>query len=167
MTIHIQADPATAQARITFSLPDDGGDRTVSVVGSFNDWSAGANPLAPQGDGMLSVTVDVSAAEEIHFRYLASDHQWFDDQDADHITDYGSVIALESLQATTPSPANSSTSSEGLDGSGASELPDDADDAVAPEPAPELVAQQLAPEPDVAAPPLAKSGRRRAVKQST
>jgi hypothetical protein len=151
MTIHIQADPVTAQARITFSLPDDGGDRTVSVVGSFNGWSAGANPLQAQDDATLAATVEVNADQEIHFRYLASDHQWFDDQDADEITDYGSVIALESLQAAVMSSS--------------SELLDDADDVVAPESTPQLVAEQLAPEPDVAAP--AKANRRRAVKQTT
>ncbi len=93
MTIqHEESDSGQATTRLTFSLPNDGRGGDVSVVGSFNDWTPGRDPLEPTGDGLRSAVVDVPADADVHFRYLGSNGEWFDDPDADEITGDGGTV---------------------------------------------------------------------------
>ena len=53
------------------------GASDVSVVGSFNGWTVGAQPLADIGDGWWRAVLDLPRG--IHqFRYVA-DGQWYTD----------------------------------------------------------------------------------------
>jgi hypothetical protein len=92
MAIEISEDVALEQLRVTFTIPDDGDDAATSVVGSFNDWLAGADTLVARGDGLLGVTVTLVSDDDVHFRYLRAGGIWFDDDEADEITTFGSVI---------------------------------------------------------------------------
>ena len=92
MAIEISEDATSEQVRVTFTVLDDGTGAPVSVVGSFNDWVAGADPLIACDDGRLGVTVTLSSDDDVHFRYLREGGIWFDDDDADEITPFGSVI---------------------------------------------------------------------------
>ena len=73
-------------------LPGGDPPGPVSVVGSFNDWTPGAHILERDDSGLRSVTVHLPYGRAVHFRYLAADGLWFDDPDADEITESGSVL---------------------------------------------------------------------------
>jgi hypothetical protein len=83
---------------VTFRLATD---RTVSVVGDWNDWTPNVNVLHPQGDGTSEVNVLLPVGRYA-FRYLAEGGEFFDDSDADGIeaNGYGdthSVIAVDAI----------------------------------------------------------------------
>ncbi len=94
MTVQVSVDDTTQQHSVLFTLESDAIAGEVSVVGSFNGWTAGADPLVLQDDGTLAATVVVDATQDVHFRYLAEDGVWFDDPGADEVTPDGSVLHL-------------------------------------------------------------------------
>jgi hypothetical protein len=94
VTVHVSMDATTRQCTVVFLLESDAVVGEVSVVGSFNGWTAGADPLVLQDDGTLMATVVVDVDHDVHFRYLAQDGVWFDDPDADEVTPAGAVIYL-------------------------------------------------------------------------
>ena len=75
--------------RITFALPADEPNGSVSVVGSFNDWNPHTHPLRKRANQTRSAAVTVRTGSTLHFRYLAEGGVWFDDEtvDAQHGTD--------------------------------------------------------------------------------
>ena len=87
-------DRASGGYRLTFVIPSDDPPGKVSVVGTFNDWTPGTHELRKRSNGTRSVTVTVPAGEAATFRYLAENGRWFDDPDADAVTDAGSRIDL-------------------------------------------------------------------------
>ena len=82
-----------AKTRVTFSIPADRLPGTVSVVGTFNDWTPGYHQLVPRRDGTHSVSVTLPAGEH-RFRYLATGGVWFDDHTADGVDSSGGIIRL-------------------------------------------------------------------------
>jgi 1,4-alpha-glucan branching enzyme len=66
--------------RVTFALPADVPDGSVSVVGNFNDWDPSAHPLRRRANHTRSAAVTVPAGSTLHFRYLAEGGVWFDDE---------------------------------------------------------------------------------------
>jgi 1,4-alpha-glucan branching enzyme len=66
--------------RVTFALPADKPDGSVSVVGNFNDWDPAAHPLRRRANRTRSAAVTVPAGSTLHFRYLAEGGVWFDDE---------------------------------------------------------------------------------------
>ena len=112
MTIAIHTDPRTNATTVQFTLSEDDVDRPVSVVGSFNDWTPGADPLLPQTDGTLGATITVSTAQDIHFRYLDCGGTWFDDPDAHEITNEGGVLHLYATEDPQPTAEIYSTELE-------------------------------------------------------
>jgi hypothetical protein len=99
--VHVSLNDTTGECSALFTLDSDVVAGEVSVVGSFNGWTAGVDTLVLQDDGTLSATVVVAADQDVHFRYLAEGGMWFDDPDADEITPTGSVIHLAQPTATT------------------------------------------------------------------
>lgn len=91
MTIRIQQQTPTT-TKIQFVLPDEIHEGAVSAVGSFNDWQPGVHRLVRRSNGTRSVTVSVPSGQEIRFRYLGDGGIWFDDPDADEITEEGSLV---------------------------------------------------------------------------
>ena len=51
--------------------------RMVHLVGEFNSWIPGINPMQPQGDGWWSATLALDPGE-YRFRYIA-DGTWYTD----------------------------------------------------------------------------------------
>ena len=82
-----------AKTRVTFSLPAGEPVGSVSVVGSFNDWTPGRHELVARKDGTRTVSITLEPGEHC-FRYLGSDGQWFDDQAADTVDNRGGVISV-------------------------------------------------------------------------
>ena len=66
--------------RVTFALPADEPDGSVSVVGNFNDWDPSAHPLRRRANRTRSAAVTVPTGSTLHFRYLAEGGVWFDDE---------------------------------------------------------------------------------------
>jgi len=91
MAIRITNDRKTGMSKIQFVLPDDVHDGPVSAVGDFNGWKPGAHKLVRRNNGTRSVTISVSAGQEVRFRYLGSGGVWFDDPDAQRCQDGGLV----------------------------------------------------------------------------
>jgi hypothetical protein len=91
VTIRIQQQTPTT-TKIQFVLPDEIHEGAVSAVGSFNDWQPGVHRLVRRSNGTRSVTVSVPSGQEIRFRYLGDGGIWFDDPDADEITEEGSLV---------------------------------------------------------------------------
>ena len=80
-------------AFVTFSLPETEDPSTVSVVGSFNDWTPGAHRFT-EDQGEWSVIIEVPYGHEVHFRYLGEGGRWFDDPDAEPADDGGRIAAV-------------------------------------------------------------------------
>lgn len=81
------------KTRVTFCLPAHAPEGPVSVVGCFNGWEPGRHELKRRRTGERTVTVQL-APGRYHFRYLASDGVWLDDDHADHVDQLGSRLDL-------------------------------------------------------------------------
>lgn len=81
------------KTRVTFCLPTDAPPGPVSVVGTFNDWQPGRHELKPRRGGERTVTVQLEPGRH-HFRYLAADGVWLDDEQADRVDQHGSHLHL-------------------------------------------------------------------------
>ena len=82
--------------KVTFALPAAAVEQPVSVLGDFNGWDPMANPLKKRSNGTLSATVEVAAGQELRFKYLAADGEWFCDPEAETIVhdEYHTVDSL-------------------------------------------------------------------------
>ncbi len=80
------------QAKVTFIWPRRDPVGTVSVVGTFNNWTPGLDELTDAGDGTRTVTLGLPYNERFVFRYLGPNGEWLDDPDADGITVEGSIV---------------------------------------------------------------------------
>ena len=78
--------------KLTFVLPADHPAGTISVVGTFNDWTPGEHVLRKRSNGTVSASVTVPEGTSVRFRYLGENGQWFDDPDADAVTADGGLI---------------------------------------------------------------------------
>jgi 1,4-alpha-glucan branching enzyme len=87
-------DRAAGGHRLTFVLPSNEPAGRVSVVGSFNDWTPGTHELRRRSNGTRSVSVPVRDGQTVLFRYLGEDGMWFDDPEADAITEVGGRIEV-------------------------------------------------------------------------
>jgi 1,4-alpha-glucan branching enzyme len=68
--------------RVTFKVkPEDAVE--VAVLGDFNEWNPGANPLKRRKDGTFSTTLSLKAGNDYRFRYLLDGKRWENDQEAD------------------------------------------------------------------------------------
>jgi hypothetical protein len=74
---------------VTFRLPktvldDEPGEDEVmaSVVGDFNEWTPGADPLEPEGDDLVA-HVELDWGQKYRFRYLLAAGHWENDHHAD------------------------------------------------------------------------------------
>ena len=73
---------------VTFRLPktvlddQDAGELAVSVVGDFNDWTPGVDPMAPEGDDLVAHR-ELDWGRPYRFRYLFAGGRWENDPNAD------------------------------------------------------------------------------------
>lgn len=92
--IRTQPSKDKSSVKVTFSLESETYDQPVSVVGDFNEWSPFAHVMRKRSNGTRSASVTVPAGSHVHFRYLGSDGHWFDDPEADGVSDGGSVLTV-------------------------------------------------------------------------
>jgi 1,4-alpha-glucan branching enzyme len=71
---------------VTFTMTNAGlGGRRLTVVGDFNGWDPGANPMEHH-DGSYTATIALERGR-YRFRYLSEDGSWFNDDAADAYED--------------------------------------------------------------------------------
>ena len=70
--------------KVTFSVPVEWLPTPVAVVGDFNDWDPGVNPMRKRG-GHWRTAVEFEAGRRYAFRYLDVDGRWHDESAADDI----------------------------------------------------------------------------------
>jgi hypothetical protein len=80
------------RVKVRFILDASHPAGSVSVVGTFNDWTPGLDELIADGHGTRSVTVGLPYDTEVVFRYLGAGDTWYDEPDADEITQRGSIL---------------------------------------------------------------------------
>ena len=68
--------------RLTFELPADLMQGTVSVVGDFNEWQPGVTTFRGRGS-IRTATVEVEPGRRYAFRYLTEAGEWIDDENSD------------------------------------------------------------------------------------
>jgi 1,4-alpha-glucan branching enzyme len=69
--------------KVSFILPADDSRLPASVVGDFNDWDPGVDPMVRRSNGTYSAVVPLVADATYHFRYRSDDGSWFNDDAAD------------------------------------------------------------------------------------
>ena len=72
------------QVKVTFVLPEDhsyGDD--VSVVGDFNDWTAGEHEFVRRSNQTYSTNVMLKENERYAFRYYSEEQGWVNEEEAD------------------------------------------------------------------------------------
>jgi len=78
--------PAGGAVSVTFTMTHAGlVGRRLAVVGDFNNWDPGANPMEHH-DGAYTTTVALDPGR-YRFRYLSEDGAWFNDEAADAYED--------------------------------------------------------------------------------
>ena len=88
--ITVKPVKGSEDVKVTFTLDEQTADGPVAVVGDFNDWSPFSHVMKKRRSGNRSASITVPAGSEVHFRYLASEGRWFDDDDAtEHRADGG------------------------------------------------------------------------------
>ena len=104
----IQCEPTKRgdQVRVTFALPDGAVTGPVAVVGDFNGWNPGANPMKHKGDTRV-VSIMLNAGRKYRFRYLTEDGRWLNDPNAhaverNNFGDEDSVIDLTDITQLPP-----------------------------------------------------------------
>ncbi|WP_448072731.1 isoamylase early set domain-containing protein [Georgenia yuyongxinii] len=80
--------------KVTFALPGNHLAGTISVVGTFNDWTPGVHVLRRRSNGTISTTITVPAGSDVRFRYLGENGVWFDDPDADALSHEGGLVRV-------------------------------------------------------------------------
>ena len=73
----------------------------VAVVGDFNGWNPGANPMKHKGQVLL-ISLTLTAGRKYRFRYLSEGGRWLNDPDAHGVEqnqfgDEDSVIDLTDI----------------------------------------------------------------------
>lgn len=85
----VEAGPETQVIRVEFRLvaPDA---RRVAVVGDWNGWEAGADPLDDaDGDGVWEGAVELRRAGEYEYQFLIDDERWIPDPESPLTVDDG------------------------------------------------------------------------------
>jgi len=72
------------QVKVTFVLPDDHSfGEEVSVVGDFNDWTAGEHTFVRRSNQTYSTNVMLDEGDRYAFRYYSEEKGWVNEEEAD------------------------------------------------------------------------------------
>jgi hypothetical protein len=101
MMIRCEQTKRGDQVKVMFTVPSDRATGAIAVVGDFNQWNPGANPMKRKGD-LYTASLMLSVGRRYAFRYLTDGGEWFNDETAHDIepNDFGgenSVINLTDL----------------------------------------------------------------------
>ncbi|MFN3331563.1 MAG: isoamylase early set domain-containing protein [Caldilinea sp.] len=87
------------KVKVTFVLPYEEGQPTVSVVGDFNNWDPTATKFIKRRNGTCSISVTFDPGTTQRFRYYSADGVWMNDSEADgyEANEHGSENCLLKL----------------------------------------------------------------------
>lgn len=69
--------------KVSFILQADDSRLPASVVGDFNQWNPGADPMVRRSNGTFSAVVALVGGATYRFRYRSHDGTWFNEDAAD------------------------------------------------------------------------------------
>ncbi len=83
----IEKQPSSAKAKtvkVTFALPADVAQKSVAIVGDFNDWDKAKDQMKlAKGKDVWSKTLTLKKGSSYQFRYYIDEEQWRNDEKAD------------------------------------------------------------------------------------
>ena len=56
---------------------------SINVLGDFNEWDPKATPMEKLKTGDFKITLDLEKDQQIQFRYIIDQKDWYNDPDAD------------------------------------------------------------------------------------
>lgn len=117
-------NPQRGRYDVTFDLPSELEIEHAAVVGEFNDWDEGADPMTKGADGRWSATVSVEPGRSYRFRYHLGDGRWENDWNADDYVDndFGgadSVVQLPDAPSEPPAVKSAAKKATGTKKAGA------------------------------------------------
>ncbi len=70
--------------KVKFELPADAAQKSVAVVGDFNDWDKGKHPMKlDKKKGVWTTAINLPAQNRYQFRYFVDESEWRNDDQAD------------------------------------------------------------------------------------
>ena len=79
-----KVSPTGRSVRVTFELPGDVAEESVSLAGSFNDWDKEADPMKYiKSRSVWKKGITFRPGERHEFRYLVDGETWRNDEAAD------------------------------------------------------------------------------------
>jgi 1,4-alpha-glucan branching enzyme len=82
--IHKSTSPRGKSAKVTFELPADVAQKSVAIVGDFNEWNEKKDQMKLDAKkGVWSKTLSLKPGATYEFRYFIDEQQWRNDEQAD------------------------------------------------------------------------------------
>lgn len=74
--------PKRTICKVTFSIPKEWADKSVQLVGDFNEWDEDSDPLVLK-NGRWQTTLRLKPESTYRFKYLIDQERWENDDAAD------------------------------------------------------------------------------------
>lgn len=82
--IEKEASPRGKSVKVTFRLPSDVAEKSVSVVGDFNNWNEKKDLMKlDKKSGSWKKTISLKPGNSYQFRYFIDEKEWRNDENAD------------------------------------------------------------------------------------
>ncbi|MDP5056895.1 glycoside hydrolase [Marinomonas hwangdonensis] len=90
------------ECKVKFVLPAEQicDDKSVFLVGDFNEWDTSSHPMRKQKSGVFAATLNLKVGQTYQFRYVTESQRWLNDDSADGYSnspvspDQNSVLSL-------------------------------------------------------------------------
>jgi len=71
--------------KVTFSMSKEKFNQAedIKLIGEFNQWDIGCQPMKKQKNGKFSQTVDLEPGKEYQYRLLINGNEWLNDPEAE------------------------------------------------------------------------------------
>jgi 1,4-alpha-glucan branching enzyme len=79
ITIDKSTASESGNARVTFSMPGSACNDCLYLVGWFDEWDQSVYRMQREADGTWSLTLELEAGCEYHYRFRTADGRWLDD----------------------------------------------------------------------------------------
>ncbi|NJO91881.1 MAG: glycoside hydrolase [Chloroflexia bacterium] len=85
MSIKKQYTKSHSICKVTFSLTKEQAfsASSVNLTGDFNDWDTGSLPMKKSKNGEFTLSIELEAGKEYHFKYLIDGKEWINELEAD------------------------------------------------------------------------------------